>query len=893
MLADTAARATLDGRTTVGVSWMTAIGRAPGAADDAPLMVLPVLETPASLGRTGFDLTDLIRTLDRSWTLHRRSDWQLGDALTEVVSATDAAALLDSIPWPGLVGYPSGGDALLASSPKLQSWIRTLGRAAGWHTTRVTGRHPHAVMTSFDAAARAGDMTVCVGFAILPVAERTPSGSAGALLAWAGRAGIESTAFATLVGDGDEGAPHTDDAAPDPVSHVQLTAAQRRVAAGSRHAPVTVVSGAPGTGKTHTIAAICADAVARGESVLIATRTIEAASVIADLLGRQPGPVPLRFGSPESIREAFAEIDRRLANPGAAGTHLASEAQTEFVALTEEVRELLTSLAALEDAAAPDSPRMRSLRRAAGGCFAPGADLDRIHELLTTAERASGWFGTSLGRARRRRAAEAEVRVLAEAPTAPLDSVRDAARTARAQRQVGDAEAIAASLEALWPAWEDAEASYRYWTGKSLDDLTIRRLSSRSARGALTTIGTALRSGPSSRQRLLSTIDRRAFRDAAPIWLGTLGETERLLPPTPSWFDIVVIDEASQVDLALAAPALLRGSRCVVLGDPRQLRHVSFVGDDAMQAAFETAGVDAEVGRLDVRRNSVFDVAAGAAPVDWLDEHHRSLPHLVQFSLDEFYDRAVSIATRYPTTECRDCIDIVDPGADPVRAVIARLRELQAAGATDVGVITPLRDLADRLQEAVLTSLGHEAIEAMRLMVTTVHGFQGAERRHVVVVPGIDADSPAGRRRFVEDRHLFNVMVSRARQRMDVVTAVPPDELTLLGRFVTWSHRPPAPTPDGTDDRPAAAGVAKALVDAGLEVRSAYPVGHHTVDLVVASGERVRGVLCGVHPDGPDAHIERHRDLRLAGWRLVDLVPALDDAGRAARAIEIAGEIRS
>ena len=81
-------------------------------------------------------------------------------------------------------------------------------------------------------------------------------------------------------------------------------------------------------------------------------------------------------------------------------------------------------------------------------------------------------------------------------------------------------------------------------------------------------------------------------------------------------FDLVIVDEATQVDQIAAAPALLRGRRCVVAGDTRQLRHVSFTSDQAIRSALDAAGItDAtDAARLDVRRMSLFDLAATAAP---------------------------------------------------------------------------------------------------------------------------------------------------------------------------------------------------------------------------------------------------------------------------------------
>ena len=77
------------------------------------------------------------------------------------------------------------------------------------------------------------------------------------------------------------------------VSPLPLGVRQAEVVARARTAAVTVVSGPPGTGKSQTAAAVALDTVARGGSVLVATRSPEAADVLASLLARVPGPDPV------------------------------------------------------------------------------------------------------------------------------------------------------------------------------------------------------------------------------------------------------------------------------------------------------------------------------------------------------------------------------------------------------------------------------------------------------------------------------------------------------------------------------------------------------------------------------------------------------------------------
>ena len=62
-----------------------------------------------------------------------------------------------------------------------------------------------------------------------------------------------------------------------------------------------------------------------------------------------------------------------------------------------------------------------------------------------------------------------------------------------------------------------------------------------------------------------------------PCWAVTSLSARGRLPFEPGLFDLVVIDEASQCDIASALPLLFRARRAVIIGDPLQLKHVSTV----------------------------------------------------------------------------------------------------------------------------------------------------------------------------------------------------------------------------------------------------------------------------------------------------------------------------
>jgi len=279
------------------------------------------------------------------------------------------------------------------------------------------------------------------------------------------------------------------------------------------------------------------------------------------------------------------------------------------------------------------------------------------------------------------------------------------------------------------------------------------------------------RSHPNRRsgRRLLRQADPAAVLGVIPMWIGTLSEIDDILPAVPGMFDVVVFDEASQIEQVRAATALMRARRAVVVGDPRQLRHVSFVSDVRMEEAVAKYGIDSQLRHLaDVRRNSLFDIAAATSPVIALQEHFRSVPHIIEFSNREFYSSRLRLMTQHPRSESRDAIRTIavdgirrDNGSNPEE--VSAVLELISQTTGSVGVVSPFRAQAEAIEEAAIATLSSDEILRIGLKVGTAHAMQGSEHDTVVISLALDDDS-MGSLRFLEDPNLFNTMVTRARQ---------------------------------------------------------------------------------------------------------------------------------
>jgi hypothetical protein len=107
-------------------------------------------------------------------------------------------------------------------------------------------------------------------------------------------------------------------------------------------------------------------------------------------------------------------------------------------------------------------------------------------------------------------------------------------------------------------------------------------------------------------------------------------------------------------------------------------------------------------------------------------------------------------------------------------------------------------------------------------------------------------------------------------QRLVVLVSADPPKGGLVDEYLIHARTPPgAPRPVGPGSDWSAA-IAAELTSAGLPVTTSYPTGRHAVDICLSDPARSVGIECEVHPDGAEAHIQRHLDLRRAGWDLFE-----------------------
>lgn len=254
----------------------------------------------------------------------------------------------------------------------------------------------------------------------------------------------------------------------------------------------------------------------------------------------------------------------------------------------------------------------------------------------------------------------------------------------------------------------------------------------------------------------------REFQAEYPIILSTAFSSRSSLHKGAS-FDYVIMDEASQVDVATGALALSSAKNAVIVGDTKQLSNIVRPNLKKQADAIFDSYQLAESYRL--TKNFLQSVCElfPDAPQTLLREHYRCHPKIINFCNQKFYDGNLIIMT--PDNGEKDVITVKKTPAGNHERDHMNQRQIDSISKeilpdlpfphTDIGIITPYRNQVEALRTE---------IQGNDLEIATVHKFQGREK-DVIILSTVDNEITA----FIDDPHLMNVAISRAKKHLRLV----------------------------------------------------------------------------------------------------------------------------
>ena len=252
------------------------------------------------------------------------------------------------------------------------------------------------------------------------------------------------------------------------------------------------------------------------------------------------------------------------------------------------------------------------------------------------------------------------------------------------------------------------------------------------------------------------------LKKAFPCILAGIRDYAEFIPLEKNLFDLVIIDEASQVSVAQALPALIRGKQIIILGDDKQFSNVK-AGNASkvtnqqykqkIQSVFSEERIPGEDNfgwlekvktNFDIK-NSVLKFMRFIRNYECqLKKHFRCYPEIISYSDKHFYDNTLQ-CMKIRAKHINDVIkiDVIphDGKADPTKNtnelevdfIIGKMKEFKKKGIEQsLGIISPHREQVtlffDKLSEVPEKDW---LFEKCKLKIMTFDTCQGEERDYI------------------------------------------------------------------------------------------------------------------------------------------------------------------
>lgn len=387
----------------------------------------------------------------------------------------------------------------------------------------------------------------------------------------------------------------------------------------------------------------------------------------------------------------------------------------------------------------------------------------------------------------------------------------------------------------------------------------------------------------------------RALQALKPVWMMSPTSIAQFIRPESLKFDLLIVDEASQMRPEFALSCIMRADQFVVVGDANQLPP----SDHFQVASTDGGDDDADGVGVDESTESILDLAnqrfRTKPRLKW---HYRSQHEsLIQFSNREFYDRDLVV---FPSPMGNDdallgvkCFYTPDVFPDTVYEASINQREaeliieqafvlMQTHPERSIGIVAMNAKQTELIQNEFARLIVEEErvkqyVEAFagtvdEFFIKNLENVQGDERDIILIstVYGPDKNGIVRQNFGLMNREVgwrrLNVLVTRAKMSCRLVTSLRPGDIkvtetssrgvTAFKSYLTYAHGGAQydDASGGETDSDFEIFVADALRGAGYEVVYQVGVENFRIDLGVRHESCPAGFIAGIECDGAPYH---------------------------------------
>lgn len=249
-----------------------------------------------------------------------------------------------------------------------------------------------------------------------------------------------------------------------------------------------------------------------------------------------------------------------------------------------------------------------------------------------------------------------------------------------------------------------------------------------------------------------------------PIIITTCISAHKIGEPEPL-FDMTIMDEASQCNVAISLVPIIRGEKLMLVGDPQQLNPVILLGELTNRKLRRRYHVAEE---YDYRKNSIYKTYLACDAVSdevLLRSHYRCNREIIGFNNKKYYNSKLQICSKSKEPEPLVYVDVKSDRAGIKNTSPAEADEVIAYAKqnTDksIAVITPFVNQRALIEQAIKEN------HLENLVCGTVHAFQGDEKDVVLFSTALSYRTNAGTYQWLKNnKELINVATSRAKDKL-------------------------------------------------------------------------------------------------------------------------------
>lgn len=261
----------------------------------------------------------------------------------------------------------------------------------------------------------------------------------------------------------------------------------------------------------------------------------------------------------------------------------------------------------------------------------------------------------------------------------------------------------------------------------------------------------------------------KKFLRIFPVVITTCISAHRLGAPKP-YFDMVIMDEASQCNCAVSLVPIIRGKNLMLVGDPQQLSPVIVLDPKNNQALKKRYKISRE---YDYMENSIYKTYLACDSVSdeiLLSYHYRCHEKIIEFNNKKYYNGKLKIRSSVQEDTPLVYLDLEeDPaaGKNTAPAEAAKIIEfVQENRDKKIGIITPFTNQRDCINQK-LRENGIEDIQC-----GTVHAFQGDEKDIILFSLAVTDHTFAKTYGWLKNnKELINVATSRAKEKLILLSS--------------------------------------------------------------------------------------------------------------------------